>query len=121
MNNINKPIGYYGEDLASIYLKKNNHIILDKNFRNKNGEIDIISKTMDLLVFTEVKTRFSKSYGSPLEAVTSEKQKKIKTIASYYIHRKGLYNINIRFDVILISLNYYNADYTISHIPDAFR
>lgn len=121
MNNLNKPIGYYGEDLASIYLQKANHIILDKNFTKRNGEIDIISKIKDILVFTEVKTRFSKSYGSPLESITLEKQKRIKYTASYYIHVKGFYNINVRFDVIQILLNYYNSDYNISHIPDAFR
>ena len=121
MKTENKNIGTYGEQLATEYLKKNKHIILTNNFRIKKGEIDIISRVEDIIVFTEVKTRYNRLYGVPLEGVTFSKQNTIKLIASYFIYKYSLYNCNVRFDVVEVNLNYYDEGYRINHINDAFR
>jgi len=121
MHSENKNIGTYGEQLATEYLKKNKHIILTNNFRIQKGEIDIVSRTQDIIVFTEVKTRYTNLYGTPAEAVTFSKQNTIKLIASYFIYKNSLYDCNVRFDIVEVNLNYYDDGYRINHINDAFR
>ncbi len=89
MKNFNKFIGNYGEKLASNYLIDNNYKILENNFRNFLGEIDIISIKHNILVITEVKSRYNINYGYPQEAVTYSKQKSIAKITSSYINFKN--------------------------------
>ncbi|VYT74454.1 YraN family protein [Clostridium tertium] len=121
MNSFNKDIGNYGEDLALKYLQKNDYEIISRNFRNRYGEIDLICKSNDLLVFIEVKSRFSYQYGNPLEAVTYFKQKQILKLCKFYIMKNKLYNFNCRFDVIEVYFNNNHNLYSINHIIDAFR
>lgn len=122
MKKDNKNIGNYGETLVSNFLENNNHKILHRNFETSKGEIDIISLFNNkILVFTEVKTRFSKEYGSPFEAVTKNKQNNIKKLAAYYIYRYGLTNYYVRFDVAEVYLNHFDNTYKINIIEDAFR
>lgn len=121
MKKDNKNIGNYGEDLVSNFLKNNKHKILHRNFRKSNGEIDIISLFNNIIIFTEVKTRFSKEYGLPFESVTKNKQKNIKKLASYYIYFYKLKNYYVRFDVAEVYLNNFDNSYKINIIEDAFR
>lgn len=121
MKNFNKDIGNYCEDLAKEYLKKNNYYILDCNFRNFLGEIDIICIRKNLLVIIEVKGRYNYDYGLPKESINSSKQKSIIKITNSYISYKKLFNLNVRFDVIEVYLNSQNTISTINHIKDAFR
>ena len=88
-----------GEDLAAKYLKRHGHKIIDKNYHEKCGEIDIISFDKDVLVFTEVKQRKSADFGRPEEFVTATKQERIRKTAQLYIMRNK-YRGNARFDVI---------------------
>lgn len=120
MKKENKNIGFYGESLACTYLKNKNHLIISRNFRTRKGEIDIISKINDIIVFTEVKSRYSTDFGFPREAVTTTKQHIIKNTAFYFLYIKNLNNINVRFDVIELVFNYYNNNYKINHIENAF-
>lgn len=121
MNSFNKDIGNYGEELALTYLEDKGYKIISRNFRNKYGEIDLICKFKDLLIFIEVKSRFSSLYGSPQEAVTYFKQKQILKLCKLYIMKNKLYNLNCRFDVIEIHFNINHDLYSINHIIDAFR
>lgn len=121
MKNFNKLIGNYGENLASKYLIENNYKILENNFRNFLGEIDIISIKDSILVITEVKSRYNINYGFPQEAVTYSKQKSIIKVAVSYITLKKFNNLNVRFDVIEVLFNNDNSLYKINHIEDAFR
>ncbi|MDS0524906.1 YraN family protein [Clostridium sp. SHJSY1] len=116
----NKNIGNHGEDLALNFLKKKNHKILERNFRVSRGEIDIISQIDDILVFTEVKTRYNKNFGFAIESINSPKIRTIKLIASKYIHIKKLYDFNVRFDVIEIYLNYFDENFKLNYIENAF-
>ncbi len=96
----NRKIGSDYERIAGEYLKLHGYEILEYNFRCKSGEVDLIAKDGEYLVFCEVKYRKDDRKGEPLEAVTLEKQKRISKVAGYYIART--YNINMpcRFDVI---------------------
>lgn len=116
MNHI--ALGNIGENAAVDFLRKMGYEILDRNFRCKLGEIDIIAKNKKLLVFVEVKTRRNKLYGMPAEAVTYAKQQKIINTALYYLNGAGLSNPEVRFDVIEIL--YSEQGIQCNHIVNAF-
>ena len=121
MKRLNKEVGNYSEDLATLYLKNNGYIIIERNFRNFLGEIDIICQRNGLLIIIEVKGRYNYNCGTPKESVTIYKQKSILKVATSYISYKKLNNINLRFDVIEVYLNPQNTLFKIEHIEDAFR
>lgn len=118
--NLNKDIGKYGESIANSYLRDLGFSILEENFRNRFGEIDIIANKNNLLIFVEVKTRFSKSYGTPSESVTKSKQQNIIKLSKYFLLKKRTLNYYIRYDVIEILLNSKDENYKITHIENAF-
>lgn len=101
----NKIKGNFGEETARIFLRKKNVIILEKNFRTRSGEIDIIGLLGNTIIFYEVKTRKSHAYGSPAESVTRSKINKIKLTSKFYMAKFKLYNYDIRYDVIEVFLN----------------
>lgn len=121
MKILNKEIGNYCEDLAQKFLKKSNYRIIDCNFRNFLGEIDIVCAKDNLLIIVEVKGRYNYDYGLPKESISFSKQKSIIKVTNSYINYKKIFNINIRFDVIEIYLNQKNSSFKINHIKDAFR
>lgn len=92
--------GKIGEKIAQEYLIKNDYEILVKNFRCKQGEIDIIANDKNELVFIEVKTRTNKKYGNPIDAVTYTKRKHIINTIKFYLYITKLENVFIRIDII---------------------
>ena len=117
VDNITK--GKFGEKLALKHLKKLKYKILEVNYTNKIGEIDIIAKDKETIVFIEVKTRSSCKFGFPKESITYSKINKIKTTAISYLKYKGLYEKNsVRFDCIEIVGD--QLDYDINHIQNIF-
>lgn len=104
MKDINKrSIGTEYEKLAKEHLQKNGVVILEENFRNRFGEIDIIGRDGDYLVFFEVKYRSNLKLGHPLEAVNYAKQKQISRVSDYYRVIKKIGDFApMRFDVIAI-------------------
>ncbi|AIS52539.1 hypothetical protein TKV_c13680 [Thermoanaerobacter kivui] len=117
-----KIIGSLGEKIAAQYLTKSGYKILEKNFKCKIGEIDIIALYKNQLVFVEVKTRTSTSFGVASEAVNFYKQQKIVKVAQLYIASTDKFkNLQPRFDVIEIYLNPNTLNFEkINHIPNAF-
>ena len=110
--------GKKGELIAANYLKKQKYKILETNYKNQIGEIDIIAKDKNYLVFVEVKTRISKAFGDPLEAIDEEKQFKIRNVATMYLMKNKLLDkVPIRFDAIAILGD---IEHEIRHIKDAF-
>jgi putative endonuclease len=85
MSHQKQKFGQEGEALAARHLKKNGYRIIEKNYRTKLGEIDIIAKDKDTLVFVEVKSRRSWQFGNPKAAVTPRKQRKISMVALHYL------------------------------------
>ena len=113
---IKKAVGKEGEEKAAHYLVKKGYQILEKNYRWGRGEIDIICKERNRIIFVEVKTRKNLNFGDPVEAVDRRKQRQIVKIAERYLVEKRLYDkIDCRFDVITLIEN------KIEHIEDAFR
>ena len=102
--NRRSELGKFGEDFACRYLQQQGYKILFRNFRCRIGEIDIIAVKNDVLSFIEVKTRQSKTYGLPCEAVNLSKQKKIYRCAEFYMQSKGIILTMpvLSFDVIEI-------------------
>lgn len=98
MNKI--ALGVSGEKRAAKFLKKHKYKIIEKNFRCALGEVDIIAKQGETLVFIEVKTRSSCAFGRPAEAVDEVKQQKLRRLALYYQRYKRAYDIPLRFDVV---------------------
>lgn len=98
----NQVLGKEGENIASKYLASNNYKVIDRNFRCKKGEIDIIAEDMrtNEYCFIEVKTRSNKKFGTPASAVDKVKQKKITMTTKFYMLKNKLQNSYIRFDVI---------------------
>jgi putative endonuclease len=98
-------IGNLGEKLAVEYLKNQGYQIIECNYKNELGEIDIIALDADDYCFVEVKTREGADYGSPLEAVTEEIQARIGRIAKMYVQEQDLVDKHyFRFDVVGIDL-----------------
>ncbi len=121
MKAFNKDIGALGEDIAETHLKNLGYKVLDKNFRCRCGEIDLIAFNNGYLSFIEVKTRYGKNFGLPAESVNYSKQRKIYKAAQVYISYKNIADFNFRFDVIEVMLNNYNNEFSINHIEDAFQ
>lgn len=111
--------GQLGEELAVAYLQKHGYTIVDRNYRKKFGEIDIIAREGPALVFIEVKTRRSGTFGSPAQAVTPRKQLQICRVAEDYLARHGLFDTAARFDVVTVVLTA-NQQAQIEIIPAAF-
>ncbi|KFO67716.1 hypothetical protein ER57_09055 [Smithella sp. SCADC] len=96
--------GKDGEKIAADFLKKNGYRIIEANFRCAIGEIDIIAREKDSLVFIEVKTRKSRELGFPEQAVGIKKQKKMSQLALWYLQKKNMNNAASRFDVLAITM-----------------
>ena len=105
------------EIIAQNYLKNKGYTILETNHRNKVGEIDIIAKDGDYIVFVEVKGRYSRQFGDPLEAIDERKQFKIRSTATLYLVSHRNMNSPCRFDVISVLGD---TEHEIRHIVDAF-
>ena len=103
-----------GENLATDYLEKQGYTILERNFYCKQGEIDIIAKDKNEIVFIEVKSRSNKLFGIPSEAVTKQKIKHLFRTARYFLYKNKMINEYIRFDVVEILIK--SGKFNINHI-----
>lgn len=92
--------GNYGEDLACKYLQKLGYKILERNYRIRGGEIDIVAKDKDALVFIEVKTRWTHEYGPPAESMTPWKIKYLLKTARFYVQKIGWGDKEYRLDFV---------------------
>lgn len=109
--------GTKGEDMAAAFLQQKGYAIVTRNYRHKHAEIDLIVRTQNLLVFVEVKTRRSNSFGEPESFVDSKKAAKIFEGAEQFMVDTN-WNGNIRFDIISVTLG--NTP-EIMHFEDAFH
>lgn len=101
LNNIDK--GTKGENVAATYLLQNGYSILERNWRFKHWEIDIIASKESKLHFVEVKTRTSKKFGNPEQGVNEKKMSSLKKGAEEYLFQNQQWNL-IQFDVIAITM-----------------
>lgn len=109
--------GKNGENIAAGYLKDKGYEILATNWRFGKMEIDIIARNKDFIVFVEVKTRHSTSYGEPEMAVTRDKQRFLVRAADAYIQIKKI-QLEARFDIVAVVFS--SSGTKINHIENAF-
>jgi len=119
MSKARLELGKRGEEATADFLRKKGYRIIERNYKNRLGEIDIIAKDKKTLCFIEVKTRTSLRFGYPQEAVTERKQKKINRVALAYLKQYNLLQISARFDIVSVIFNNQNKT-EIKIIKDAF-
>jgi putative endonuclease len=117
MNNNSQQQGAEGERLARGHLKNKGYELLDLNWRYKKYEIDIIAKKDETIVFVEVKTRKSNTFGEPEVFVTKQKQNFLIAAANQYIQEKNI-ELESRFDIIAVLQ--FNNNHTVKHLEGAF-
>jgi putative endonuclease len=113
-----RSLGHRGEELAVSKLKELKYRILERNYRCALGEIDIIAREKEVLVFVEVKTRRSQKFGHPADALHEDKQRKLSKVALTYLNQKKLSDIPARFDVVVVE--FFSPSPQITLIRNAF-
>jgi putative endonuclease len=93
-------LGAHGERIATAYLTDRGLRVLDRNWRCRDGELDIVAREGDALVFCEVKTRRAIGFGHPVEAVGHEKQRRLRTLAQRWLAAHDEHAADLRFDVV---------------------
>ncbi len=104
MSRERQDLGQLGEKLACDFLRKNGYQIIDQNYRTRGGEIDIVAKDREMIVFVEVKTRVSTAFGYPEEAIDERKQHKLAMTAECYLSAHHLYDSDYRIDAVGIEM-----------------
>jgi putative endonuclease len=112
--------GALAETAAARYLEHQGYRILQKNYRSRWGEIDLIAEDCDCLVFIEVRSRRGAGFGLPQETVNWAKQQKVRQMAVRYLKEKGLWQKNCRFDVIGVLFDHNDNIKALELIRDAF-
>jgi putative endonuclease len=97
-----QSLGKRGEDLACAELEKRGYAILDRRFRTRCGELDIVARDGGVVVFVEVKARSGSRFGTPFESVTWKKRQRLSHMAASYLCLKRLSGVPCRFDVVSI-------------------
>ena len=110
-------LGKIGEQLAIDYLLKNGYKIRERNYRYLKAEVDIIALKENTLVAIEVKTRTSNYFGNPEDFVTKKKIKLLVSAIDFYVTKRNL-DVNVRFDIIAITLE--KDTHKLEHFEDAF-
>lgn len=99
---INKALGAYGEELAVRHLTAQGMVVLDRNWRCPEGELDLVLRDGDVLVACEVKTRSSETCGSPHEAVTDAKLDRLQRLAWRWVEQRGIRPDGVRVDLVAV-------------------
>jgi len=114
-----RDTGMLGEKLACEFLGKNGYDIVETNYRCTEGEIDIIARREDVLVFVEVRTKTSRQFGSPEESITGRKRERLRAVAEHYGQERDNLPGSWRIDVMAIQLDRNNRVKRLQHIENA--
>lgn len=114
----NQSVGKRGENLAAEFLERIGYQIIERNWRGPGGEIDIIARDRDCLVFAEVKTRTRTGFGHPFEAITTKKLQNMRRLVSQWCHSHGLSYMQVRLDAVSVLL--LGAKVQIEHLKQVF-
>ncbi len=115
MGRVKGAIGRFGEELAARRLEDAGLRILDRNWRCAEGELDIVAAQRRVLVACEVKTRSSERYGTPLEAITRQKQRRLRRLAICWVVAHGVLFDEIRIDAVGV-LRASSGEFTVTHV-----
>jgi len=119
MTNLRRAVGAYGERVAERYLTEAGLIVLDRNWRCAEGEIDLVLRDGPDLVFCEVKTRRGGAYGRPAEAIRPAKVRRLRRLATLWLARADVHPRDVRFDVVEVLPQLRGAS-QVEHIRAAF-
>ena len=100
-----RRLGNWGEGVAAVQLEAEGYAIVARNWRCAAGEIDLVARDGETLVFVEVKTRRGRAYGAPEEALTPRKAQKLLQLGAQYVYEQALGDINWRIDLVAIELD----------------
>jgi len=114
-----QQLGLEGEAIAAAELERLGYQILDRRYRSRFGEIDLIARDTGTVVFVEVKTKTDSRFGDPAEMVTAQKQRRLVSMAEEYVAGHALHSTPCRFDVVAIDASVQPAKITVYR--DAFR
>jgi putative endonuclease len=113
-------LGRWGEDIAVAHLEGKGYEVVARNWRCRDGELDVVVRHGTALVFVEVKTRSSQAYGEPAEAVTPKKARRIRGLAGSWLNECRPHGVEeLRFDVVSV-LRHYGAPPEVAHLQGAF-
>ncbi|HEX6853015.1 MAG TPA: YraN family protein [Candidatus Polarisedimenticolaceae bacterium] len=112
-------LGLEGEEAAARHLEATGMRVIERRWRCRAGEIDLVAEDGEVLVFVEVKARGGDGFGTPAEAVTAGKRRRLATLATWYLVERDAQDRPCRFDVVEVVAHGSGAE--IRHLPDAFR
>ncbi|WP_027369268.1 YraN family protein [Desulfovermiculus halophilus] len=110
--------GQLGEEMARAFLGSQGYEVLEMNWRCRCGELDLICRIRDTVVFVEVKTRSTATLETPAEALTQRKQTKLIKSASLFLSQRKLWHVQSRFDLVSVYLQTHHCQ--VDHVPNAF-
>lgn len=116
-----RRLGQWGEKVAALHLEAQGLAILERNWRCRDGEIDLIARDGETIVFVEVKTRRSRDFGAPEEALTSHKAAKLMQLGQQYMADRELDDVDWRIDLVAVELDGNGKLLRCDHIPNAVR
>jgi putative endonuclease len=119
MTKVTQAVGAWGERLAVAHLVEAGMVVLDRNWRGSSGEVDIIARDGDAVVFCEVKTRRGTSFGPPAAAIAPNKVHRLRQLAAQWLAVAGIRPSEVRFDVVSV-LAPRGAAPQIEHLRNAF-
>jgi putative endonuclease len=116
--NLKQDIGRYGEDRAANFLEDRGYEIIDRNWRSQIGEIDLVARDKDRLVFVEVKTRSGSGFGHPFEAITANKVARMRRLVADWCIAKKVSGVKVRLDAIAVLIT--GGRVHIEHLKEVF-
>ena len=119
MKDTRSKLGLQGERLAETFLEKRGLKTLVRRFSTPVGELDLVMRAAETIVFVEVKTQRDRVFKDPQEQVTTPKQRRLLKAAQWFLHRKGWSDKPCRFDIVAVVLPE-SGEPEIEHFPDAF-
>jgi len=114
-----RRLGQWGEKVAALYLEAQGLLILERNWRCRGGEIDLVARDGEAVVFVEVKTRRGRDFGAPEEALTPHKAEKLMQLGQQYIADRELDDVDWRIDLVAVELDGSGKLLRCDHIPNA--
>ncbi len=112
--------GRRGEDAARAFLRDKGMDVLTRNWRGRRGELDLVCKDGDTLVFVEVKTRDRAGMATPHDALTAEKRRRLSRAAAEYLSRHDAWDTPCRFDLVAVTVGGDGRGADIEHVENAF-
>lgn len=119
--NRRQHLGKAGEQLAARHLESNGYSIIQKNFRSKSGEIDLVAECDGVLVFVEVRTRSSTAFGSPEESITESKKQHLIATAYDYLEAKQALDKDWRIDLVAVEMDSHGTPLRVDVIENAIE